>query len=155
MKKLLKNNTGITLIVLVITVIVLLILSGISITAFLGDNGIIENTDEAKVETEISQYREKLEYIKHQEYADEYTIDIDNFLGEYAEAVKKDKMFKEAKEVTPDYTNKVVIVVTKEGYRFEVTIDDTTTVSNPYYVSSRYSIMSQNLKSVVMNILKS
>ena len=126
MKKLLKNNTGITLIVLVITVIVLLILSGISITAFLGDNGIIENTDEAKVETEISQYREKLEYIKHQEYADEYTIDIDNFLGEYAEAVKKDKMFKEAKEVTPDYTNKVVIVVTKEGYRFEVTIDDTT-----------------------------
>ena len=55
-------------------------------------------------------------------------------------------MFKEAKEVTPDYTNKVVIVVTKEGYRFEVTIDDTTTVSNPYYVSSRYLIMLQNLK---------
>lgn len=131
-----ERQSGITIIALVITVIVLLILAGISIAAFLGDNGIIENSDEAKVETEISQYREKLEYIKYQKYADEYTIDIDKFLGEYAETVKKDKMFKDAKEVTPDYTNKVVIVVTKEGYRFEVTIDDTTYIGEDGSVES-------------------
>ena len=39
-------------------------------------------------------------------------------------------MFKEAREVTADHENKIVIVVTKEGYRFEVTIEDTTYVGN-------------------------
>ena len=126
----LRKEKGITMIALVVTIIVLLILAGISISAITGDNGIINKSDEAKTETEISQYKEKLEIIKHGEYADDYTVNIDKFLDKYAGAVKKDKMFKEAKEVTADHTNKVVIVVTKEGYRFEVTIEDTTYVGN-------------------------
>lgn len=36
-----KKNTGITLIVLVITIIVLLILAGVTISAITGNNGII------------------------------------------------------------------------------------------------------------------
>ena len=129
-KKLRKNEKGITIIALVITIIVLLILAGISIATITGDNGIINKSDEAKIETEISQYKEKLEVIKHGEYADDYTVNLDKFLDKYADAVKKDKMFQEAKEVTADHTNKVVIVVTKEGYRFEVTLEDTTYVGN-------------------------
>ena len=119
------KERGITMIALLITIIVLLILAGISIAAITGDNGIINKGDEAKTETEISQYKEQLEVIKHGEYADNYTLSVDAFLDKYAEAVKKDKMFKQAKEVTADHENRVVIVVTKEGYRFEVTLEDT------------------------------
>lgn len=36
-----KNNRGITLIALVITIVVLLILAGISLVAIVGENGII------------------------------------------------------------------------------------------------------------------
>ena len=43
----LKNNKGITLIALVITIIVLIILAGISINLLLGDNGIIKKAQEA------------------------------------------------------------------------------------------------------------
>ena len=125
-----ENNRGITIIALVVTIIVLLILAGISIAAITGDNGIINKSDEARVETEIATYKEQLEVIKHGEYADDYTINLDDFLDKYAKAVQEDKMFREAKEVTADHENKVVIVVTKEGYRFEVTIEDTTYVGN-------------------------
>ena len=129
-KKSLRKERGITIIALVITIIVLIILAGISIAAITGDEGIIKKGDKAKEETEIATYKEKLEVIKHGEYADDYTINVDEFLDKYALAVKKDRMFKEAKEVTADHTNKVVIVVTKEGYRFEVTIEETTYVGN-------------------------
>ena len=108
----------------------LLILAGISIAAITGNNGIINKSDEAKIETEIATYKEQLEVIKHGEYADDYTINLDDFLDKYAKAVQEDKMFREAKEVTADHENKVVIVVTKEGYRFEVTLEDTTYVGS-------------------------
>ena len=43
-----KNNKGITLIALVVTIIVLLILAGISIAMLTGDNGILSNASNAK-----------------------------------------------------------------------------------------------------------
>ena len=49
MKKYLKNtNKGITLIALVITIIVLLILAGVTIAMLMGDNGILTKATEAK-----------------------------------------------------------------------------------------------------------
>ena len=46
-----ENMKGITLIALVITVIVLLMLSGITISMLTGDNGIITKVKEAKEKT--------------------------------------------------------------------------------------------------------
>ena len=43
-----KNNKGITLVALVVTIVVLLILAGVSINAVLGDNGIIAKAKEAQ-----------------------------------------------------------------------------------------------------------
>ena len=43
----LKNKKGITLIALVVTVVVLIILAGVSINAVLGDNGIIKKANQA------------------------------------------------------------------------------------------------------------
>lgn len=47
MKKTLKNKQGITLVALVVTVIVLLILAGVTITSLLGDDGIIQKAQQA------------------------------------------------------------------------------------------------------------
>ena len=46
-----KNTRGITLIALVITIIVLLILAGVTIAALSGDNGILKRATEAKEQT--------------------------------------------------------------------------------------------------------
>ena len=46
------RNRGITLIALVITIIVLLILAGVSIATLTGDNGILTKATSAKTSTE-------------------------------------------------------------------------------------------------------
>lgn len=50
-----KKNKGITLISLVVTIIVIVILIGISIMMLTGENGILERAKQAKNETEIEQ----------------------------------------------------------------------------------------------------
>ena len=57
----LKKNRGITLLALVITIIILLILAGVTISAITGDNGIIGNAGQAKEETEIANETEIIE----------------------------------------------------------------------------------------------
>ena len=61
MKKVTKNSTnGITLIALVITIIVLLILAGVSIAMLTGDNGILTQASEAKDENIKGQEKEQI-----------------------------------------------------------------------------------------------
>ena len=72
MKKV-KGSKGITLIALVITVIVLLILAGVTIAAISGNNGILIRTQEAKNKTEQAEKDEK-----------EKLGDIEDILNEYA-----------------------------------------------------------------------
>lgn len=55
------KNKGITLIALVITIVILMILAGISIGALTGDNGIINQTRDAKENTEIQEEREAVD----------------------------------------------------------------------------------------------
>ena len=55
-----KNNKGITLIALVITIIVLLILAGIAVSMLSGENGILKKAAEAKTKTEQSQQEEEV-----------------------------------------------------------------------------------------------
>ena len=59
MKKIKKNSTkGITLIALVVTIIVLLILAGVSIAMLTGENGILTQAKNAKIQTEIGKVEE-------------------------------------------------------------------------------------------------
>ena len=57
----LKKEKGITLMALLIMIIILLILSGIAIATLTGENGIIYNAEEAKLQTEIENEKEILE----------------------------------------------------------------------------------------------
>ena len=56
-----KEKNGITLIALVITIIVLLILAGISISMLLGDNGILQQGIDAKTKTESKSELEQVQ----------------------------------------------------------------------------------------------
>ena len=47
-RKVYSNQTGITLVALVVTIVVLLILAGVSISTLFGDSGIIEKAEEAQ-----------------------------------------------------------------------------------------------------------
>ena len=58
LKDIFKKNKGITLIALVVTIIVLLILAGISISMLTGQNGILKRAAEAKEKTKQSQAEE-------------------------------------------------------------------------------------------------
>ena len=51
-------DEGITLIALVVTIVVLLILAGITISLVFGSNGVIKKAQEANENTKIAQVRE-------------------------------------------------------------------------------------------------
>ena len=59
-KQKLKESKGITLIALVITIIVLLILAGVTIATLTGDNGILKKAGDAKTQTEQAKEDENL-----------------------------------------------------------------------------------------------
>ena len=56
----LKNKKGITLIALVVTIVVLLILAGVTISLLLDENGIIAKSKDARTETRISQIEDEV-----------------------------------------------------------------------------------------------
>ena len=69
----LRKNYGITLIALVITIIVLLILAGVTIATLSGDNGILQNAGKAKEETEKAQLNEVASLDNYNQYIDGLT----------------------------------------------------------------------------------
>ena len=58
-----KNNNGITLIALIITIIIMLILAGVVISLTLGENGLFSTARYAVAKTEEESAREKLELL--------------------------------------------------------------------------------------------
>ena len=66
-----KKENGITLIALIVTIIVLLILAGVSIAMLTGDNGILSQAQNAKKETEEAGRNEKLDLLKQEDLINE------------------------------------------------------------------------------------
>ena len=56
-----KSTKGITLISLVVTIIILLILAGVTIATLMGDNGLINKAKDAKIKTEIASIKERIQ----------------------------------------------------------------------------------------------
>ena len=78
----LRKEKGITLIALVITIIVLLILAGVTIATLTGDNGILTRATEAKNKTEQAQKDEENILNSYEDKLNEYTgIDWDTVLA--------------------------------------------------------------------------
>ena len=72
-----NNKRGITLIALVITIIVLLILAGVTIAALSGDNGILQNAAKAKEESELAQKEEQDKIGDMEDILNEYETGIE------------------------------------------------------------------------------
>ncbi len=70
-----RNNKGITLIALVITIIVLLILAGVSIAMLTGENGILTQATKSVDATELAEAKERA------------SLDVNALIAEYYETV--------------------------------------------------------------------
>ena len=112
-----ETNKGITLIALVITIIVLLILAGVSIATLTGENGIITQAQEAKKRTEEAQIKEEIELayilVEGQSYIS--NSDINKKAEELQEELQKQD---KSATVTVDGTNLNI-----EYKNYETTID--------------------------------
>ena len=64
----LKKEKGITLIALVITIVVLLILAGVSLNLVIGNNGIITKSREARIVTRADNAEDEVELWKSNNY---------------------------------------------------------------------------------------
>ena len=103
-KKLKEENRGITLIALIITIIVLLILAGISITMLSGDNTILSNATRAAKDSEVAGVEEKANLIYMSKMMD----------GGYTSGVSMEDVVSKLKD---------------EGYEIETAIGDAESIT--------------------------
>ena len=111
-----KNQKGITLIALVITIIVLLILAGVSIAMLAGDNGVLTKASDSKIVNAIGAMKDTCALAASEALADYYdSIYLTNNSSPYTpenlrNAIKaainavKDDADVEVKDVGTDYT---------------------------------------------------
>ncbi len=77
-----KNNKGITLIALVITIIVLLILASVSVAMLTGNNGILTRASDAKIETALGTVKEQIGLYQIEKKMDNKEVTPENLLAE-------------------------------------------------------------------------
>ena len=125
-RKAYSNQTGITLIALVVTIVVLLILAAVTINAIFGENGLIKQIDIAKEKNEIAEYVDDLNR-KLLEARINVANDESKILEETKRLVAEDEKYSEATIGEIEGDNKFT-VITKEGYEIDVKKDGATYV---------------------------
>ena len=105
------KNKGITLIALVITIIVLLILAGVSIAMLTGENGVLTNAESAKTETEKASAKEKVQLAALGSHDNSGKLNLDQL---------KEEVTNEGGTVTGDT---FPVTVSMDGHDFEVDSD--------------------------------
>ena len=116
----LKNKKGITLIALVITIVVLLILAGITIATLTGDNGIITRANQAKEATEQAKQDELARLQSIEDYISSVSPTTDGY--NETEGVNSPKLAKGMIPIKHNGTNWVVCEETDEDwYQYDTT----------------------------------
>ena len=151
-----KKNNGITLIALVITIIVLIILAGISINLLLGDNGIIKKAQIAGAESEKASDLEKMKLAVMEALIDEKTTGNNNLeqaLRNNLDSSKLQSVSSNGTVAKINYNGKEYSVDLKNGTASESTVDKWDGVSKsiglvgegtdakPYLISSGSDLM--------------
>ena len=114
-----REISGITLIALVVTIVVLLILAGITISLVFGENGVINKAQEANENTKIAQVREQLELAKGPEYIEgngKYNPDS------YFERIESEGIIGNKDIDVIDNGDGTYEVTTTPGYIFKITL---------------------------------
>ena len=140
-KKNYLSQQGITLIALVITIIVLLILAAVTISAVFGENGLLKSIEIAREKTKIAEYKEDLNQ-KLLEAKINVLVDDSKVLEETRKIILRDKKYDGA--VVSEVESNKFTVITKEGYKFEVTPD------GAEYLEKTSGTIEENKGSIVM-----
>lgn len=119
MSKILKREKGITLIALVVTIIVLLILAGVTIATLTGDNGILNQAGNAKEQNEISNEKEVIEMATVQAMGKNKYGELEE--GEFQKAL--DKQAGEGKTEVTDIGEEFEIVFKESNRYYDVDKD--------------------------------
>ncbi len=77
-----ERQQGITIIALVITIIVLLILAGVSIAMLTGDNGILKQSSDSKIETAVGTVKEQIKSSQGEKIIQEEKVTPETLLSE-------------------------------------------------------------------------
>ena len=132
MKNRFKIEKGITLVSLVVTIIILLILSGVSVAMLTGENGLLTTARDAKIESQKADYRETIELSKVEEGINKKLnrTKINKLEGIYkilrnGEKFKKDIDDNKASMelIDNDELEPRIVIITKEGWKYTVTVD--------------------------------
>ena len=109
-KRITKNTKGITLIALMVTIIILLILAGISIAMLTGNNGILSQAGDAKEETRGASVKEARDLWKINQEADNQTESATaQTLEELLNDLENQKLITAEERATIEETGKVTI----------------------------------------------
>ena len=111
MRKISKKAKGVTLISLVITIIVLLILAGVTMAMLTSENGILKKADKATLSAELSKYKEELELYKGSKY-----IENADFKEETLTAGKENLTYNTQKEGETGNIKTVINSITDEYF---------------------------------------
>ena len=116
-ENMIKKQTGITLIALVITIIVLLILAGVSIATLTGNNGILTQANQAKENNKVVTAKEKVQL--------EAAGSFDN-TGVFSKTIFKDNLKKNLGLTDSDIVENADGTITVKIDGYEVKVDGTT-----------------------------
>ena len=113
-KDMVKRQTGITLIALVITIIVLLILAGVSIATLTGNNGILTQANTAKENNKVATAKEKVQL--------EAAGSFDN-TGVFSKTIFKDNLKKNLGLTDSDIVDNADDTITVKIDGYDVTVN--------------------------------
>ena len=139
-----KENEGITLIALVITIIVLLILAGITIATLTGDNGILTKTNEAKEQTEIGKEKEIVKLATTAVITTNNAIDKDSLQSEL------NKTAGDKKTEVYNYNQKLQVYFTDSKRYYEIDGNSNVELINVTNGEKRISLKCINSKKEVL-----
>ena len=122
-----KEEQGITLIALLVTVILLVILVGVAVSQITGDEGIIVGTEEAVDDYKYQQYKEQIEQLVHSIILADSLAGRTTTVTSMAEDMEQESWIKSA---VPNEESKDIIVTVQEGYVYQVYYDELTGMSS-------------------------
>lgn len=124
----LKNNKGVTLVSLVVTIIILLILAGISISSVVGDNGLLNKATSSKTATEKKEEEEQLQIMLNNYAANELTMEATT-LKQYLDVKKVNGELTAVGQETVS-NGKTTIEVTVKKHPITVDVDKCEVIEN-------------------------
>ena len=115
-----KRNSGITMITLAVTIIVLMILAGVSLNSLVGDNGIITMAQKAKENILLAQTEEQKQlnelYKELEQNLGDINLDEEEQIAELLEQIKeKEQQIENLTAQLQSFKKQIATAITEEG----------------------------------------